>query len=229
MPCKAFLFSPLFQLRVPFSIIQPSSSLVLRLYAERFARRKTLIGTHEMIPVESQTGSFVIRNLACWTLNISGVDVPFVLVNGDRQAGQLSQPGTLYLTVVVSPNATSYAVPTGINATNLRSTEVGPSPLTEATSSVAQVSANTARSTVDIGSETLSPPTDRLPSTPMLAAADQRAGMSPAETALNRADAAMTTINTSKTWGVALERIKWVMDTLSPVAGVRRNVLFVNP
>jgi hypothetical protein len=228
MPCKAFLFSPLFRLRIPFSIIQPSSRLVVRLYAERFARRKTLIGTHEIIPVESQTGSFVVGNLACWTLNISGVDFPFVLVNGDRQAGQLSQPVTLYLTIIVSPNATSYAVPTGI-ATNLRSTEVDPSPLTEATSSVAQVSANTARSTVDIGSETLSPPTDRLPSTPMLAAADQRAGMSPAETALNHADAAMTTINTSKTWGVALERIKWVMDTLSPVAAVRRDVLFVNP
>jgi len=60
MPCKSCLFSPLFLLRVLFSIVQPSSRLVLRLYAERFARRDILIGTHEMIPVESQTGSFLI-------------------------------------------------------------------------------------------------------------------------------------------------------------------------
>ncbi len=67
MPCKAYLFSPLSRLRVLFSIVQPSSRLVLRLYAERFARRDILIGMHEMIPVESQTGSFLIRNLACST------------------------------------------------------------------------------------------------------------------------------------------------------------------
>ncbi|KAF8258078.1 hypothetical protein EI94DRAFT_1202704 [Lactarius quietus] len=39
-------------------IVQPSSPFLLHLYAERFARRDILIGTHEMIPVESQTGSF---------------------------------------------------------------------------------------------------------------------------------------------------------------------------
>jgi hypothetical protein len=44
-----------------FSVVQPSSRIVLRLYAERFARRDILIGTHEMIPVESQTGSFLMR------------------------------------------------------------------------------------------------------------------------------------------------------------------------
>ncbi len=57
-------FSPLFRLRVLFSYVQPSSRLVLRLYAERFARRDILIGTHDMIPVESQSGSFLIRDLA---------------------------------------------------------------------------------------------------------------------------------------------------------------------
>ncbi len=60
MPCKACLFSPLFPLRDPFSIVQPASRLVLRLYAKRFARQDILIGTYEMIPVESQTGSFLI-------------------------------------------------------------------------------------------------------------------------------------------------------------------------
>ena len=50
-----------FWLRVLFSFVQPSSPLVLRLYADRFARQDVLIGTHEIIPVESQTGSFLLE------------------------------------------------------------------------------------------------------------------------------------------------------------------------
>ncbi|KAH8984862.1 hypothetical protein EDB92DRAFT_1465435 [Lactarius akahatsu] len=59
-------------------ILQPSTPLVLRLYAKRFARRDTLIGTHEMIPVESQTGdrrSFCIhqqRRQTGWTIGPAG-------------------------------------------------------------------------------------------------------------------------------------------------------------
>ncbi len=91
---------------------------------------------------------------------------------------------------------------------------------------------NTTRSTVATGSETLSPPKDRLPSemsTPMPPVADRRAGMSPAENALHDADEAMTTINLSKTREGALERSKWVMDTVSPAAEVRCNVPLANP
>ena len=81
---------------------------------------------------------------------------------------------------------------------------------------------NTTRFTVVTGSGNLSPLTVHLPSSPMLPAADRRAGISPAENALHDANEAMTTINLSKTWEGALERIKWVMDTLSPVAEVRQ-------
>ena len=63
----------------------------------------------------------------------------------------------------------------------------------------------------------------------MLPATDRRAGMSPAENALHDAKEVIATINLSKTWEGALERIKWVMDILSPVAEVRYNVLFANP
>jgi hypothetical protein len=52
-------------LRVLFSVLPPSSRLALRLYAERFGRRDVLIGTHEMIPAESQTGEFLFRTLTC--------------------------------------------------------------------------------------------------------------------------------------------------------------------
>ena len=91
-------------------------------------------------------------------LNISGVDVPFVLTNRDKEAGQSTHPVTLCLTVIVP--------------SNLQSTK------------------NTLRD----------------------------------------ADETMATIDLSKsvTWKGTLERIKWVMDTLSPVAEVRFNDLYVN-
>ena len=55
--------------------------------------------------------------------------------------------------------------------------------------------------------------------------ADQQAGMPPVEISLNMAAEAIATINISDTWEDALGRIKWVMDTVSPVAEVRRDLL----
>ena len=55
----------------------------------------------------------------------------------------------------------------------------------------------------------------------MLPAADGTAGMSPTKNALRNADEAMATTKLSNTWGGTLERIKWVMDTVSPVTEVR--------
>jgi hypothetical protein len=57
------------------------------------------------------------------------------------------------------------------------------------------------------------------------AATNRPAGMPLAENALREANDAMTTINICDTWESALERIKWVMDTLGPVAEVRINGL----
>ncbi|KAH9019977.1 hypothetical protein EDB85DRAFT_542895 [Lactarius pseudohatsudake] len=147
--------------------VQSSSRLVLCLYAARFAGRDILIGTHGMMPLESQS------------------DVPFALTNSGRPTGQTMQPVTLYLTVTVSMNMTSHP-----------------------------------GSTVAAGIETLSYPKDRpseiTASVPP--AADGSAGISPAKNALRNADEAMTTIKLSNTWEGALERIKWVMDTVSSVA-----------
>ena len=148
-----------------------------------------------------------------------GVDFPFVLANGDRHAGQSSQPVTLYLTVIVSPNITS-------SASYFQSTEVNEQPLREATSPIAQDVTNISRLTVATGS--LSPSTGRLGRTPMSPATDRQAGRSPVENALHDAKEVMTTNNLSKTWEGALARIKWVMDTLSPLAEVRCNVVFAD-
>ena len=109
---------------------------------------------------------------------------------------------------------------------------VGISPSENALRGALTTTTNATRSTVAADSETLSPPTDRLPSEMsvlMPPVIDRWTGMSPAENALHDAEEVMATINVSKTWEGALERIKWVMDTLSPVAEVRYNVLFTRP
>ena len=55
-----------------------------------------------------------------------------------------------------------------------------------------------------------------------LQSTDQQTGAPPAGTALHDAHKALTAIgDLSDTWEEALERIKWVMDTVSPVAEVR--------
>ena len=182
---------------------------------------------HEMIlPVESQTSSFYYQKpLICDELNISRIDAPFNLANGNRQVGRSNQLVTLYLTVVILSNTTSCPV-LPVNTTNLQSTEVNVSTATEATSSMAGESTNVTGSTIAADSETLSPPTDHLPSPPILPAADQRAGMPPVEDFLDGAKEAMMTIgNLSDTWEGALSRIKWVMDTVGAVAEVRCNFL----
>ncbi|KAH9014670.1 hypothetical protein EDB85DRAFT_2213593 [Lactarius pseudohatsudake] len=173
-------------------------SLGAFLYAKRKARQNTLIGTHEMIPVESQT------------------DTPFVLT-GDGQAGESV---TLYLTVNVSPNTTS-------------------DPISPSTLPLSNQPQSTTRLLEKLRSPLwprspripLDPPSPpalkhshllpiRLPSemsTPIPPAADRR-GVSPAESALHGTDEAIATINLSNKWEGALGRIKWVMDTVSPVA-----------
>ena len=75
-------------------------------------------------------------------------------------------------------------------------------------------------------SEPLSPPTDRVPfetSTPIPPEPDVQAAMSPTKDALLIADEATKGINLTSTWEGAVERIKWVIDTVSPVAGVRHS------
>ncbi|KAH9051175.1 hypothetical protein EDB83DRAFT_2316944 [Lactarius deliciosus] len=78
----------------------PPSRLTLCLYAKSLARRDILIGKYE-IPVEPQ------------------INVPFVLSNGDGQAGQSTQAVTLYLTISVSMNEAHFALPTDLVVTQL--------------------------------------------------------------------------------------------------------------
>ena len=123
------------------------------------------------------------------------------------------QSVTLYLTVSVSPNTTSHPGKRDL---------VGAGEAIKP--SMTQDSMISTRPTVAASSETPSSAKDHLPgeiTTSMPPAADSSAGMPPAEKALRNADEAMTAINLSDTWEGTLGRIKWVMDTVSPVAEVR--------
>ncbi len=156
------------------------------------------------------------------------VDVAFVLSNGDGQAGRSVQPVILYLTITVSANATSHPI-LPINPTNAVATEVDVSPMEQATKpTMAQDSIETTPSVVAAAPEPLSPPTDHVPietSTPIPPVPDVRAAMSPAENALHDADEATKAIDLPSTWEDAVVRIKWVMDTVSPVTGVRHSTM----
>ena len=120
------------------------------------------------------------------------------------------------------PNTTSYLI-LPIHVPNPQSTEINDSPISEAKPTTIQGSTSTARST--ISEKTFSRLTDRLTGTPMSTATGGRAEISPSENALHDATDVMTKISLSKKWEGAVSRIKWVMDTLSPVAEVRYDII----
>jgi hypothetical protein len=76
----------------------------------------------------------------------------------------------------------------------------------------------------------LPPPTGRLPvqsSTPVPQDQGETSLIEKAQIGLVRADKVGKSIEGSDTWEGVVGRVKWLMDTLSPVAGVR--VIFVLP
>jgi hypothetical protein len=74
------------------------------------------------------------------------------------------------------------------------------------------------------------PPTDLLPvqsNTPVQQDQGETSLIEKAQIGLDRADDIEKSIDGSDTWEGVVGRIKWLMDTLSPVAGVR--LIFVWP
>ncbi len=155
-------------------------------------------------------------------MNISHVDVSIVLKSGDGKAGQSIQPVTLYVTVTVWANI---APPILLNSPLNIPTEDDDSPAEEATKpSMDPDSGGPIQSTAP---EPLLPPPDHLPVETGTPLPHGQAEMAPTEdplVALHRADEAMRRIDPidqSNTWERAVGRIKWVMDTLGPIAEVR--------
>ena len=144
---------------------------------------------------------------------MSHVDISFVLSHGSGQAGESTQPVTLHLAVIVSTNKTSPSDSPQIPAQGDDTpAEEVPNP------TIGQDSRGPEQFTA------LRPPPEHTPIQSSTPVPQDQAELSFAEKAqigLDRADKAEESIDGSNTWQGVVERVKLVMDALSPVAGVR--------
>jgi hypothetical protein len=154
---------------------------------------------------------FIESSLLFNQLNISRADIRCVLGNGARGAARSTQPVTLYITVNITP-------PNLYNSS--------PSIPAKDDDSLVEEPAIPGRIQFPAAEPPLPLP-HHLPvqtGTPMPQNLEE---MSPTEDflfALDRANEAkklIAPIGQSNTWERAVEKIDWVMDTLSPVAEVR--------
>jgi hypothetical protein len=152
---------------------------------------------------------FVENSLSFNQLNISRTDIPCVLGNDVGEAARSTQPVTLYLTVnITSPNL--YNSPPSIP------TNDDHSPAEEATIP--------GRIQFPVP-EHLLPLSHHQPAETGSTMPQSQEELSPTSAKnLHRADEVMKQvfpIDESDTWERAVGRIKWVMDTLGPIAEVR--------
>jgi hypothetical protein len=159
---------------------------------------------------------FVENSLSFNPLNISRVDIPCVLQSDVGEAARSTQPVTLYITINITPPEGSepYKSPPSIP------TKDDGSPAEEATiPGRIQFPAP----------EQLLPLSHHQPVKTGNTMPQSREEMSPTNTknprlAIDQADEAMKRIipiDRSNTWERAVGRMKWVMNTLSPIAEVR--------
>ena len=141
-------------------------------------------------------------------LNVSRADIPCVLQNDVEETVRSTQPVTLYVSVKITP-PTLYSSPPSIQ------TEDDGSPAEEAP--------------VPGRIQSLEHPLPLSHRRPVEAGNNKprsREEVSPASAkdlhlALDQVDQAIKQIDRSNAWQGAVGRIKWVMDTLSPIAEVR--------
>jgi len=156
---------------------------------------------------------FVKNSFSFNQLNISRADIPCVLENDVGKAARSTQLVTLYKTVHITP-------PSLHNSPPSIPTEDDDSPAEEATIP-GRIQFPTP--------EHLSPLSHHQPVETGSIMPQSREEVSPTSTknprfALDWADEAMkriVPIDRSNTWERAVGRIKWVMDTLGPIAEVR--------
>ena len=160
------------------------------------------------IPLASQSGSFFFENSLLFNQpNISRADIHYVLENGARGAARPTQPVTLHITIIIIP-PNPYISPPSMPIEDVNS------PAEDATIP---------------GHIQLPSPEHILPLShhqPIEAGNNKPQEMSTTgakkpRLALKGADQAVKQMDLSNTWKGAVGRIKWVMDTLRPVAEVR--------
>ncbi|KAH9083319.1 hypothetical protein EDB83DRAFT_2546969 [Lactarius deliciosus] len=184
--------------RLDASTVQPSSRLTLCLYAKRLTKSDLLIGVHEMvIPVESES------------------NVSVTLGDGNGQVGQSTPPVTLDFTITVSVDGTSPGDPQIIPTKGDDApAEDVPQPTMTPDSRGPDPSSAPGH---------LSHPLDHLPveSSTLMPQDQGETSVEKPQIALVRVEQVEESIDQSNTWEGAVRKIKWVMDTLSPVAEVR--------
>jgi hypothetical protein len=153
---------------------------------------------------------FVENSLSLNQLNISRADIACALENNVAEAAQSTQPVTLYISVDITP-PTLYNVP--------------PSIPTADDSSPAEGAPIPGRIQPPSPEHPL-PLSHHHPVETGLTMPRSRKKVSPTSTkvlrsALRQTDKAMKQIDRSDTCEMAIIRIKWVMDTLGPIAEVR--------
>ena len=144
--------------------------------------------------------------------NISRVDIPCVLGNGVGGAARSTQPVTLYITINVTPS-NLYSIPPSIP------TEYDDSPVEEATIP-GRIQFPAPEHLLPLSHHQLVETGNTVP--------QSREEVSPTSTknsrfALNRAYKSMkriVPIDRSNSWESVVGRIKWLMDTLGPIAEV---------
>ena len=149
---------------------------------------------------------------------MSRADIPCVIGNGVEGAARSTHPVTLYMTVNTTP-------PNMYNIPSSTPTKYGDSPAEE----------GTIQGGIQFPvPEHLLPLSHHQPVETGAAMPQSREEMSPTSTknprfALHRADEAVrqiVPIDRSNTWEGAVRRIKWVMDTMGPIAEVRVILIF---
>ena len=155
---------------------------------------------------------FVGNSLSFNQLNISRADISYILENDGEEAGRSTQPVTLYITVDITPPNLYKSLP------NIP-TEDDDSLDEEAT---------TPERIQFPAPEHLFPPShhQRVVTENTMPQSQEEVSPSPKNlrSALDSADEALkriVPIDRSNNWERAVERVKWVMDTLGPIAEVR--------
>ena len=153
---------------------------------------------------------FVENSFPFNRLSISRADIPCVLENDAGKNAQSTQPVTLYITVDITPPTLYNSPPSIPTADDSSPAEETPTPGPIQPPS----------------SEHPSPLSHHQPVETGITMPQSRKEVSPASTkdlrsALDQTDEAMKQIDRSDTCEMAVRRIKWVMDTLGPVAEVR--------
>jgi hypothetical protein len=226
IPCRTFLLFDLF-FRSNFCSVSCNHLHILYYFFMRSGWCTRISLSEHMIrrypPSPNVVRFFIVESSFIRPTEHLTVDMSFVLGHGEGQVGQSAQPVTLYLSITVSATSISAHIPQNIpTEVEGTSAEEGHQPTTTSTDSRGP------EQSMELVHPL--PPPDHLPvqgGTPMPQEQGEAPLVKEAQIGLDRVDEAKKLIDRSDTWEGVVGRIKWLMDTLSPVAGVR--AIFVFP